>query len=51
VAHLDGGDVSVTLAAAALAAPGQACVLYRVTQVLGGGFITAGAAADAPVAN
>jgi tRNA-specific 2-thiouridylase len=33
---------TVELDAPALAAPGQACVFYQGTQVLGGGFITAG---------
>jgi tRNA-specific 2-thiouridylase len=40
--RLEGDRAEVTLAEPALAAPGQACVLYRGTQVLGGGFITAG---------
>ena len=33
--------VEVELDAPALAAPGQACVMYRGSQMLGGGFITA----------
>jgi tRNA-specific 2-thiouridylase len=34
------GEASVLLDEAALAAPGQACVFYRDTRILGGGFIT-----------
>ncbi len=37
------GAVSVTLDEAALPAPGQACVFYAGSRVLGGGFIRAGA--------
>jgi len=40
VAAVDGGAV-VTLAEAALPAPGQACVFYDGDRVLGGGFIRA----------
>jgi tRNA-specific 2-thiouridylase len=47
VVRLAGERATVTLAEPALAAPGQACVLYRGDQVLGGGFITA----DLPGAN
>ena len=35
------GGALVRLDAPALAAPGQACVLYDGSRVLGGGFITA----------
>ncbi len=38
---LPGGGAEVKLAAAALAAPGQACVFYDDGRVLGGGFIVA----------
>jgi len=47
VVRLAGERAVVTLAEPALAAPGQACVLYRGDQVLGGGFITA----DMPATN
>ena len=40
----DGTGATVLLDDPALAAPGQACVLYRGSQVLGGGFIQAQAA-------
>ncbi len=36
-----GGEAAVELAAPALAAPGQACVFYDGSRVLGGGFIRA----------
>ncbi len=39
VVHLDGSTAEVELDVAALAAPGQACVLYDGTRILGGGFI------------
>ena len=42
----DGADVR--LDAPALAAPGQACVFYDGSRVLGGGFIRAPAVVDAP---
>ncbi len=44
VATADG--VAVTLDEAALAAPGQACVFYAGSRVLGGGFVRAGAGAE-----
>jgi len=37
----EGNHTAVTLDEAAMPAPGQACVLYRDSHVLGGGFITA----------
>jgi tRNA-uridine 2-sulfurtransferase len=44
----DGAGAVITLDAAALPAPGQACVLYDGDRVLGGGFVArpAGAAVD-----
>ncbi|MDD2877157.1 MAG: tRNA 2-thiouridine(34) synthase MnmA [Acidiphilium sp.] len=39
-AEIDAAQGVVTLDEAALAAPGQACVIYDGTRVLGGGFIT-----------
>lgn len=39
--HIDGNDVTVHLDTPARAAPGQACVFYDGTRVLGGGFIAA----------
>jgi tRNA-specific 2-thiouridylase len=39
--RIEGGEVLVDLATPARAAPGQACVFYAGTRVLGGGFIRA----------
>ena len=40
--ELDGDAAEVVLDEAALPAPGQACVFYEGSRVLGGGFITRG---------